>query len=399
MTHDGSANERPWIIWGSELSPFTLKLIRLFRHARIPFRFLPIEGGWLENMRYGLRIEKLKRGHLPLTWPLMTAEDEFPLVPFLFGPDGENLYDSSAIAHWLDQRLPPSRRTIPDDEAAAFIVRLIDDYADEFGLYMVHHNRWKVSASDNDAGKRMAHEFRFLTGPLQILQARWFSARQTRRLPYLFSVAPSGFHIDGLRAGRQPPSRVGFPPTHDLLERSFERLLNILEVLLSNRSFVLGERFTLADASLYGQLGMNLSDPSADRWMRERAPHLHRWLTALHGVEAEPIHNLDGLKIDAELRPLLAEICRTHVPLMRQNAAAYKAFKASDSKRFNEAAFDAGECLYDGTIDGHAFRSVVKSFQDKVWKDCLGAWARLGPDALAKVEGLLPAEHGIVNDA
>jgi glutathione S-transferase len=380
----------PWIIWGSELSPFTLKVIRLFRHAGLPLRFLPLHGSWAENWRYTLRVESLKRGRLPLTWPQMTEDDEFPLVPFAFGPRGENLYDSSAIAHWLDRELDDSQRTIPADAAAAFVVRLIDDYADEFGLYMVHHNRWKVSALDNDAGQRVAHEYRFLAGPFRGLWAKWFSARQTRRLPYLFSVAPAGFHIEGLPENRQPPSRDGFPPTHALLEKAFERLLDILEALLSKRAFILGERFTLADAAIYGQLGINLADPSADRWMRERAPTLHRWLTALHGEEAQPIVSKNALALDEDLKPLLEEICRTHVALMQQNAAAYARIKAADG-RFNERAFDHGESLYDGTIDGQPFRHVAKSFQARVWRECLAHWSRLDAKARAQVGALLPA--------
>ena len=387
--------ENPWIIWGSELSPFTLKIIRLFRHARLPFRFLPANGRWLENWRCALRVERLKRGRLTLTWPQLTEDDEFPLVPFAFSPDGENLYDSSAIAQWLDCKLPDERRTIPNDEAVAFVIRLVDDYADEFGLYMVHHNRWKVSARDNDAGSRVAREFRFIAGPLQPWFARRFAARQTRRLPYLFSAASAGFHIDGLPSSRQPPSRPDFPPTHQLLEQSFDRLLRILEELLSKRSFVLGERFTLADASLYGQLGMNLSDPSADALMRKWAPHLHRWLTALHGADAEPIASGNVLKIDGELKPLLTEICRTHVGLMRQNAAAHQRLKSSGVRGFNEAAFNRGQALYDGVVDGHRFRSVAKSFQARVWRDCLEHWSRLSAPARATIEALLPTRHGI----
>lgn len=384
------AGSVPWIVWGSELSPFTLKVIRLHRQARVPIRFLPAEGAWFENWRHAVRVERLKRGSLTLTWPQMTADDEYPLVPFVFGPRGENLYDSSAIAHWLDRGLPPERRSIPEDGAAAFVVRLIDDYADEFGLYLVHHNRWKVSARDNDAGARVAREYRFLAGPLRPLFARRFAARQTRRLPYLFSVAPAGFHIDGLPAERQPPSRAGFPPTHDLLEQSFERLLLILEDLLSQRPFILGGRFTLADASVYGQLGMNLSDPGADRIIREKAPRLHRWLLALHGGEAEPLPSAGPATLGPELKPLLAEICRTHVPLMRQNAETHARFKQAGAEVFNERAFNAGESLYDGMIDGHPCRSVAKSFQARAWRDCRAHWARLEPAARERVGALLP---------
>jgi glutathione S-transferase len=381
-----------WVVWGSELSPFTLKVIRLLRHAQLPFRFLPVQGSWSDNVRHALRVEALKRRLRPLTWPVMTADDEFPLVPFLVGPAGESLYDSSAIAEWLDRSLPADQRVIPEDPAAAFVARLVDDYADEFGLYLVHHNRWKFSALDNDAGARVAHEFRFTAGPAQKWFARWFAARQTRRLPYLFSVAPAGFRIDGLSPARQPPAIDGFPSTHALLEEAFTRLLDILEALLAHRPYVLGPRFTLADASLYGQLGMNLSDPGANRLMATRAPRLHRWLQRLHGTEPSALVPDADLRLDSSLRPLLTEIGRTHVALMRSNAAAVAELRGRGRRRFNEAAFDRGEALYTGAIDGQPFVSVAKTFQARVWRDCCARWAALGEADRARLRDLLPAE-------
>lgn len=379
-----------WLIWGSELSPYALKLALCCRHARLPYRFLPTQGSWAENMRIAWRLDRLKRGQLPLTWPQRTVDDEYPLVPFLFGPEGENLYDSSAIAEWLDRQLPAAQKLIPDEPLAAFIARLIDDYADEFLLYVVHHQRWVVSASDNDAGPRLAQEFRSLIGPLRPLMAWHFSARQTRRLPYLFSVASVGVHIDGLPSRRQPPARSGFAPTHALLEAAHARLVDVLETLLATRPYVLGDRFTLADAALYGQLGMNLSDPSTAQSLKARCPQLYQWLHALHGGTPPAVGD-GALRIDKALMPLLAEIARIHLPLMQQNAAAHARLKQQGQRCFNERAFNAGEALYDGTLDGRPFRSVVKSFQSRSWRDCCGRWQSLAPELQAQIAELLPA--------
>jgi glutathione S-transferase len=384
-----------WVVWTSELSPFGLKLVLLCRHAGLPFRVLPRDGGWRENWTYALRRLRLINGRLPLTWPVKTADDEFPLVPYLFGPDGENLYDSTAIAVWLDRGLAPERRLMPAEPAAHFVARLIDDYADEFGLYMVHHNRWKVSALDNDAGRRMAREFAFLFGPVQRGGARWFQRRQTQRLPYLFSVAPDGFRIDGLPRGVQPPSLPGFPPTHDLLEEAFDQLLQILETLLADRPFVLGERLTIADAGIYGQLGMNLSDPSASERMRSRAPRLHGWLQRLHAGDAGLLAVSGPLRVDAALRPLLEEICRVFVPLMQQNRVACEQLKRAGETVFNERAFARGRSLYEGQIDGQPFRAVAKTFQSKVWRERVAEWDALSAAARRNVEALLPAGHGL----
>lgn len=374
----------PWVVWTSELSPFGLKVILLCRYHGLSFRVLPEQATSAERIRYSLRRELLTRGLLPLTWPRMSAEDEFPLVPFLFGPDGENLYDSTAIAEWFDQRTEASRRLLPDDPVAHFVAALIDDYADEFGLYMVHHNRWKVSALDNDASARLVRELGIPGLLKRPVMARW-QRRQTERLPYLFSVAPEGFRLAGMPAGVQPPSRPGFPATHALLEDAFERLITILDALLRQRPFILGERLTLADAALYGQLGMNLSDPSACRWMQSRAPALHAWLLGLHRGDLALLQAAGDLQVDTALEPLLAEIGRVFVPLMQQNLAACERWKGQGETLFNEPAFDAGRALYDGEIDGHAFRHVAKTFQAKVWRQRVSEWQALPEAARAKL--------------
>lgn len=379
-----------WLIWGSELSPYALKLALCCRHAGLPHRFLPEQGGWAENWRCVQRIEKLKRRQLPLTWPVMSEDDEFPLVPYLLGPDGENLYDSTAIADWLDRELACANKLIPEEPLAAFVARLIDDYADEFLLYTVHHQRWTVSAADNDAGQRVAREYRFQLGPLQPLMARWFSARQTRRLPYLFSVAPEGFRIAGLPQRRQPPTRSGFPSTHALLEAAHAHICAALEVLLTTRPYVLGDRFTLADAALYGQLGMNLSDPSTARAMQARCPRLHQWLLALHSGTPRA-EGVGALHIDKALMPLLAEIARIHLPLMQQNAAAHSRLKQQGQRRFNERAFNADEALYEGRLDGAPYRSVAKSFQARSWRDCQARWTALPLAAQLQLATLMPS--------
>lgn len=387
----------PWIVWTSELSPFGLKVILLVRHAGLPFRVLPAEGSALERLRYDLRRRLVMARVLPLTWPEMSGDDEFPQVPYLFGPAGENLYDSSAIAHWLDRRVDASRHTTPNDPAARYLSHLVDDYADEFGLYMVHHNRWKVSAADNDATDRLVAEFR-PPWPFSLAMRHWWPRRQTRRLPYLFSVAPKGFRLESMPDDVQPPSRDGFPPTHELLEDGFARLLSALEALLRSRPYVLGDRMTLADAGLYGQLAMNLTDPSADRWMREAAPSMHAWLLRLHRGETAAA-GTGELRIDEDLKPLLAEVVRVHVPLMRRNHRACEDWKQRGETLFNEAAFDRGRALYDGEIDGRPFRAVAKTFQSKVWAERVREWRRLPRDTRRELGNLLPAASGLDDDA
>jgi len=370
-----------WVLWGSRLSPFALKLEAMLRFHGLPHRWLPPGGGFAETLRGALRRRAVVRRRRPLTWPPPDPLDEFPLVPFLFGPAGENLFDSSAIATWLDARAGSDEaRLRPEGPGGVHLaVRLVDEALDEVGLYLVHHNRWVVSARDNDAGARLAHELGGLLGPLAGRVGRGFAARQVRRLPYLMSVAPRSGAWDDLPPALRPPSPPGFPSTHALLEEAFERLLAALEPLLATRPFLFGQRFTLADASVFGQLATNRSDPSADARIAARAPSLHAWLVRLERGEWLG-HRADApLVLDAGHGPLMAWIETWFVPLMQQNEAAFTRARERGETRFNERAFATGRALYDGVLAGHPFRAVARTFQVKVWQALLTEWRAL-PD-------------------
>ena len=381
-----------YVVWGSELSPYTLKLRALLTAAAVPYRDLPAEGGRLENLRCNLLIERGRRRRAIERWPALDPLDEYPLVPFLVIDEQRVMYDSSALAAWLDHtQAPPRGPLIPDDPALGFVARLIDEAFDELGLYLVHHGRWVTSALTNDAGVRLAREFaRVLPPGMQPVMARRFARRQVRRLPYLFSVAPPGFSVPGLPPELTPPSREGFPPTHALLDELRGAVLDAVEGVLARQPYLLGERFTLADASVYGELGMNLKDPTAAEDMRRRAPTTFRWLCGIrdgaHATSTGPLVLADAL------RPLLELLDRSFAPLMAQNEAAYEAARAAGETRFNEWAFDHGRALYDGVLLGHPFRSVVKTFQVRAWRDLRAAWAGLDAEARSRVRQVLPGD-------
>jgi len=382
---------KSWILSGSELSPFHLKVAAILKAKNIPFRDFPSQGSTFENLKIQLRLKLLKAGILKLTYPEFTEYDEFPLVPFLFGPEGENLYDSSAIATWLDLHTQTdSIVKIGEDKKLHFLVQLIDEYFDEFGLYMVHHSRWKTSALDNTAGRRLANEMPVLVAPFRTLINNFFSHRQIRRLPYLFSIAPKDYAVEGLSAKKQPPSHNDFPATHDLLEQSYLNILNALEPIFKNRPYLFGERFTVADASLYGQLGMNLTDPSAAKWIEAIAPNVFAWLRRIHTGDFSANKPDGDVIADDLLKPLFQEIIRIFYPLMKQNEAAYEQHKKSGETQFNEAAFWREKSLYRGELDGQPFASIAKSFQVKTWRQIKHSWNQLRIKDQANLTKLVP---------
>jgi glutathione S-transferase len=376
-------------LWGSELSPFTLKLQALLAYAALPYRMLPATGGRLENYRSIAAMELARRRRTAVRYPALSGLDEYPLVPYLL-THGRVYYDSSALAHWLDDCHPPAPGPlIPGDPALGFAARLIDEAFDEFGLYLVHHARWVVSASTNDAGARLARELaRVLPPGAGPGFARRFAARQVRRLPYLFSVAPPELAIDGLPAELTPPARVGFPPTHRLIAHAWEAYLDGVDAVLREQPYLLGERFTLADASVYGQLGMNLEDPTAAEVMQRRVPATVRWLRAIR--DGAHVGSRGRLTLSTRLRGLLDAIARTFLPLMIQNDAAYNAARAAGETLFNEPAFNRSRALYDGTLLGLPFRCVVKTFQVRVWQELRATWSTLDDRARTPLFRILP---------
>jgi hypothetical protein len=159
-----------------------------------------------------------------------------------------------------------------------------------------------------------------------------------------------------------------------------------MEGRLGASSCLLGERFTVADASAYGQLSMNLTDPTANERLRARAPRTHAWLLAVR--DGRHVGSRGDLALHDSLRPLLRIVAETFVPLMRQNEAAYDAARAAGETLFNERAFDRGRALYDGELRGHPFRAVVKTFQVRVWRDLVRAWQALGEPDRRRIDEL-----------
>ena len=225
-----------------------------------------------------------------------------------------------------------------------------------------------------------------MPAPFRKMARERFAARQVRRLPYLFSIAPSV--LGDVPIARQPPARPGFPPTHALLEALFVQWFTALEMALKHSPFLLGEAFTLADAAVYGMVASHLAvDPDTAAWIDAQAPSVARWTRALTtGASARQTPMPDT--IPQALFPLLQAIADSFVPLMLQNEAAFKRLQKRGQRRFNESAFNTGEALYDGTLIGHPYRSVVKTFQVEVLRSLRSELQALDTSSRLVVSGL-----------
>jgi hypothetical protein len=172
-----------------------------------------------------------------------------------------------------------------------------------------------------------------------------------------------------------PPSLEDFPPTHALLNLAWGEYLAALETIFTQQRYLMGNQFTLADASVYGQLYMNMSDPSAANSIKLLAPATYQWLINIH--EGKHILDRGKLFISPHLSPLLTIISKTFITLMKQNEQAYDTAKRENEIQYNELAFDNRTNIYAGEMLGFAFKSVVKSFQVDVWQSLQSQWSFL----------------------
>lgn len=379
-------------VWGLEASPYLLKVEALLNSRCAVFRRLPRDGGRWENVATYLRLARARRLRTVLRYPAMDPLDEYPEVPYLLVNGSEFQYDSTAIAHWLDDSLPADASPFfPREPQLGFVASLIDEAFDEYGLYMVHHQRWVRSAADNVMGETTAREMsRLLPPPFSSWLRVNLPRRQARRLAYLFSIAPPGYESP-VEPQRLPRARPGFPPTHTLLEASWHTYLAAMEQLLAVQPYILGHQFTVADASAYGQLSMNLIDPTSSAELARRAPRTYRWLLDIR--DGKHRGSSGQLMLSPQLQALLDVVMNTFAPLMVQNERAYRDCRERGETLFNEAAFDRGLALYTGELLGHPFRSVVKTFQVRVWRDLGQRWRQLNETSRFSLAKILPDTH------
>jgi len=376
------------VIWGVRLSPYTLKLEAALQYKGIPYRRLPAMGSHFENARVLLRLETAKRLKEVQRYPALDeALDEYPLLPFFSYDKRHFEYDSSSILRRMEAE-NEGPKLIPSDPALAFLCRFIDEAFNEFGLYLVHHMRWVGSAKSNRMGQLLASEFKTALPPGGAwLLSRTFPVRQVKRLPYLMSVAPEGYK-SGVRNALSAPQRKGFPATHALLEQSWKAIIEALDKILSQQTYLFGDHFTLADASVYGQLGMNLADPEAAQKLQESAPSLYTWLIRINdGQFVETDHDINAnLHLNPKLENLLNILMGTYSALMVQNERAYENAIATGQTKFNESAFDLGKGLYDGKLRGYPFRAAIKSFQVRPWRELKAHWTNLEPEQKKRLQ-------------
>lgn len=266
-------------IFGSEMSPYSVKVRSYFRYKELPHRWI------LRNADSAAEYQKHAR---------------LPIIPLVVAPDGTSLQDSTPLIEHVEAANPaPSVR--PDDPVAAFLADLVEEFADEWANKWMFHYRWARDVDQIASAGRIALSIAPASD-----EAAWAKAtaaireRMTQRVWFVGSN----------------PGNAAF------IESSFGAALAELDAHLATRPYLFGARPSLADFALWGQFYCLWTDPTPGAIIEARAPHALAWIQRMLWPRAE-----GAFESWAALAPTLAPILRNQVgglflPWTLANAAA-----------------------------------------------------------------------------
>lgn len=276
-----------WRIFGSEMSPYSVKVRSYFRYKGLPHIWVPRRAENDEDYRRYARL---------------------PIVPTVATPDDEGLQDSTPIIEAVEARFP-SPSIHPKDPTLAFLSALIEEFGDEWGNKLMFHHRWWDPVDQDAASLVLARlSIPFAEKPGVDARAAAIKARMTGRGAFVGSSAA----------------------TAPLITAYYLELLDILEPHLAARKYLFGGRPSFGDFGLGLQLYEASVDPTCGAAMRGRAPSVldwcHRMLEPRDDGEFETWPSLAPT-----LAPLLAYVGRYFLPWSEANAAALAAGAAEFS--------------------------------------------------------------------
>lgn len=282
---------KPLIVYGSDASYYTGKLEAYLRAKGLPYRLEPFSPA---NLARAARTTGVMQ------------------IPQVECPDGSWLVDTTLIIDHFEAVLPkPSVR--PAAPVAAFVSRLLEDYADEWLWRPAMHYRWSYPDSARLMSRWLAAHVAGGPGPFFLKRLYWYLRQR------LYFV-----RLDGVTA-----------TTRAATEASFLDTLDALEAIFRSRPFVLGDRPSEADFGFFGSMFRHfLCDPVSGRMVRTRAPGVQEWAARLWNLRPERFADAAPIvTVPADVRPLLDSAGSVYLPYLQAMADAVAAGKKRVSYR------------------------------------------------------------------
>lgn len=315
-------------IFGSELSPYSVKVRSYFRYKDIPHE-------WIARS--------------PVNQAEFDKYAKLPLVPLVVTPEGTGIQDSTPIIEVIEAKFPNPPIT-PPDGALAFLSALIEEYADEWVNKPMFHYRWTYPADQDSAAERIAAQFVGDGAPMAQITGAAQMIKQ-RMVPRLALVGSSA-------------------ETAALIEASLLQLLEILDLHLAKRAYLFGGIPALADFGLFAQLYELQSDPTPKTVMA-RFGKVTGWISRM--IDPKTRGEFEGWEALAPtLTPLLErQVAGIFLPWSDANARALAEGRDSFTVDLEGKPFSQHVQKYHARSLGEIRRKYAKVAQDEKLRQIL----------------------------
>ncbi|HEY3798492.1 MAG TPA: glutathione S-transferase family protein [Caulobacteraceae bacterium] len=314
-------------IFGSEMSPYSVKVRSYFRYKGLPHVWIARRAENDEDYRRFARL---------------------PIVPTVATPDDQGLQDSTPIIEAIEAA-HPSPSIHPDDATLRFLSELIEEFGDEWGNKLMFHHRW-FDPVDQDAAALVLARLSLPRGSKTEVAARAgaIKGRMTTRGDFVGSS----------------------PANAPLITGYLFELLDILEAHLATRPYLFGARPSFGDFGLAPQLYEASMDPTGSAALQARGPAVLDWCHRMLAPRNDGAWEAwDSLK--PTLTPLLAYIGHYFLPWTRANAAALASGEATFSvdlpggayaqppQKYHAKSLSALEAKYAAVASDRALANVL----------------------------------------
>ena len=275
-----------YLIYGAELSPYSVKIRAYFRYKEIPHKWI------IRDQKSNVEYKKFAK---------------LPIVPLVVTPEKTGLQDSTPIIKLLEHEYQ-NNSVSPPERHSAFVARILEEYADEWLNKAMFHYRWRYEDDQISASKRFvglmipvwANKIPLLN---RVLKRKLAATIRKRMISRLWVVGSN-------------------KNTESQIEQSLNVFLHLSEQHLQDRPYFFGFRPSIADFGIWGQVYNMWTDPTVGQVIESSHPETLKWIERmLHPKpegEFEPWESLE-----ATLMPILKqELADVFMPWLEANNKA-----------------------------------------------------------------------------
>jgi glutathione S-transferase len=316
-------------IFGSEMSPYSVKVRAYARYKGIPHVWIARRADNDDAYRKYARL---------------------PIVPTVVTPEGEGLQDSTPIIETLEPKFPePSIH--PDAPELAFLSALLEEFGDEWGNKLMFHHRWYDPVDQQSASLILARSSLPHGAKAEVA---------ARAATILERMSTRGGFVGSSHA------------TAPLITAYLLEVIDILELHLTSRQYLFGDRPSFGDFGLAPQLFEASLDPTGSSFLRARGPRVLDWCYRMTEPRADGAFET------------WAALARTLAPLIAYVGRYFLAWSQA-----NAEALAAGQTAFSVDLPGGAYVQAPQKYHAKSLAALRAKFAAVKGDA--KLSGILEA--------